>query len=274
MTLALKQLYEYNNNLIFIGGTSLSKCFGIINRFSEDIDLVSTASTRKGKQKQTYEAIQDLKSSWNGIIEENNKQFSDFKEMYLHYPSSLETDLDQRVKVELITFMEPFPIISREITPIIYDYLDKLEIEDYDVFPITVNTQMPYRTMMEKILLEKELYKEFLECKASDESQEKRARDFYDIHKIWEYYNKIIPFTFEELNHMVTSRIKNRRGRTTISMEELNAYNLSDMFIKRNIAKQLNDIDQKKLSIRDLDTEQIVKSLKDLDDMFRKILQE
>jgi len=137
-----------------------------------------------------------------------------------------------------------------------------------------VKTQEPYRTMMEKILLEKELYKEFLEGKASDESQEKRARDFYDIHKIWEYYNKKIPFTFEELNHMATSRIENRRGRTTISMEELNAYNLSDMFAKRNIAKQLNDTDQRKLSIRDLDTKQIVKSLKELDDIFRKMIQE
>lgn len=41
----LRELYEssFANSLVFKGGTSLSKVFGTINRFSEDIDLsVST----------------------------------------------------------------------------------------------------------------------------------------------------------------------------------------------------------------------------------------
>jgi len=39
----LKQLFEHptvSKQLIFKGGTSLSKVFGLIDRFSEDIDLV------------------------------------------------------------------------------------------------------------------------------------------------------------------------------------------------------------------------------------------
>ena len=39
----LKQLFadpELGNHLVFKGGTSLSKVFGLIDRFSEDIDLV------------------------------------------------------------------------------------------------------------------------------------------------------------------------------------------------------------------------------------------
>ncbi|MDX9851996.1 MAG: nucleotidyl transferase AbiEii/AbiGii toxin family protein [Anaerolineaceae bacterium] len=31
---------EFKNNLLFKGGTSLSKCYSLINRFSEDIDLI------------------------------------------------------------------------------------------------------------------------------------------------------------------------------------------------------------------------------------------
>ncbi len=31
---------EYKNAFAFKGGTSLSKCFSLINRFSEDIDLI------------------------------------------------------------------------------------------------------------------------------------------------------------------------------------------------------------------------------------------
>ena len=31
---------EWKNNFVFKGGTSLSKCFNVIKRFSEDIDLI------------------------------------------------------------------------------------------------------------------------------------------------------------------------------------------------------------------------------------------
>jgi len=268
VTLALKKLYSVNENLIFIGGTSLSKCYQIINRFSEDIDLVATANSRKAKQRQTHEAIQGIKEIWSGKIEEENKPLSDFKEMYLHYPFAQETELDQRVKIELITFMEPFPIIEKEIIPIVHKYLDKSEIVEYEVQPIIVKTQEPYRTMMEKILLEKELYKEFLLKLQSDESQAKRARDFYDIHKIWQYYKKKLPIDHIEIFKIIESRISNRRSRTTISAKELNKYSLLEMFDKRDLEKQLTSIDQRKLSIRDLNIDEIKTSLKEIDQYF------
>jgi predicted nucleotidyltransferase component of viral defense system len=41
ITLVLKRLAEskYSNNVVFKGGTSLSKAYDLIHRFSEDIDL-------------------------------------------------------------------------------------------------------------------------------------------------------------------------------------------------------------------------------------------
>ena len=87
VVLVLKKLYKIDDNLVFIGGTSLSKCFNIIKRFSEDIDLVATANTRKSKQRQTYNAVQHIKSSWDGLVDEDNRLTSDFKEVYLHYGS-------------------------------------------------------------------------------------------------------------------------------------------------------------------------------------------
>lgn len=39
VTLLLKEVVKKIPNLVFKGGTSLSKCYKIINRFSEDIDL-------------------------------------------------------------------------------------------------------------------------------------------------------------------------------------------------------------------------------------------
>jgi hypothetical protein len=164
--------------------------------------------------------------------------------------------------------MEPFPIIEKEIVPIIYKYLEEFEKEEYEIHPVVVKTQEPYRTMIEKILLEKELYKEFLLGLNSDESQEKRARDFYDIHKIWQYYNKEFPINISELNRMIDSRISNRRLRTTISLEGLKGYSLLEMFEKRSIGKQLTNVDQRKLSIRDLSIIDIKTSLEEIDNYF------
>ena len=39
VTYLLKELVSQEPNIIFKGGTSLSKCYKLINRFSEDIDL-------------------------------------------------------------------------------------------------------------------------------------------------------------------------------------------------------------------------------------------
>ena len=44
VTLVLAQLKERIPGILFKGGTSLSKCYGIINRFSEDIDLTLDAA--------------------------------------------------------------------------------------------------------------------------------------------------------------------------------------------------------------------------------------
>jgi predicted nucleotidyltransferase component of viral defense system len=41
LSLVLKAIFsnEIGHQVVFKGGTSLSKCYGIIDRFSEDIDL-------------------------------------------------------------------------------------------------------------------------------------------------------------------------------------------------------------------------------------------
>jgi hypothetical protein len=55
-------------------------------------------------------------------------------------------------------------------------------------------------------------------------------------------------------------------------MDTYNNYPLLDMFTKRNIRKQLEDVDKKKLSIRDLNCDDIETSLKEIDKFFMNLL--
>lgn len=272
VVLALKELYRNQKDLIFIGGTSLSKCYQMIERFSEDIDLVATSNSRKAKQRVTHEVIQNLVSTWPWATESSNPIHADFKEVYLYYETSHSSDLDQRVKLELITFTDPFPVIEKDITPIIYQYLENDEKIRFEVDKVKVLTQEPFRTFFEKTTLEKELYRDFLEKRTSEESQEKRARDFYDIHKIWHFYGKKVPITHVDFLEMLSSRIKHRRERTIISVDMFNQYSLLDMFVNRDIRRQLEEVDKKKLSIRDLDCDAIEASLREIDEFFINLL--
>lgn len=207
-----------------MGGTALAKCFDIIKRFSEDIDLSVKHNSKKGAQKQTHKIIEDIKTHWAWNIEDETKIFQDFKVIFLNYGADDNKDdfkVENRIRLELLTFLDPFPIVEKKISPYIMKYLNNDEIKEYEIKEITVKTQEPYRTLFEKILLQKELYQGFLNNKEEKDDQIRRARDFYDIHKIWEYYNKQLPFTKKQMLEMLESRSINRKNRVKIDLNNL-----------------------------------------------------
>ena len=267
VSLALKMLYSKFDNLVFIGGTSLSKCFNIINRFSEDINLAATGPSRKSKQKVTENVVDYFISNWQYEVSyEKRRVASDFKPLHLEYPNDYPGMLSNQVRLELIAFVDPFPNISVEITPLVNEILEEDEIIQYDMLPFSVKTQEPYRTFIEKILLQKEIYKDYLNGILAPESSKKRARDFYDIHKIWEYYNREFPLT--DIDKFIELRKNNRKNKTSINAAEFNEFSLFEQYNQQEIFKQL-DIDKSKLSIRDLNTKDIANSLFQIDAYFK-----
>lgn len=59
VTLLLKLLSEKIPYIVFKGGTSLSKCYKIIKRFSEDIDITIDDNLTQGQKKRVKQAIID-----------------------------------------------------------------------------------------------------------------------------------------------------------------------------------------------------------------------
>jgi predicted nucleotidyltransferase component of viral defense system len=58
VTLFLKHLHESEPNIVFKGGTCLSKCYKLIDRFSEDIDIsMRPDATQKMKKGLKYHII-------------------------------------------------------------------------------------------------------------------------------------------------------------------------------------------------------------------------
>jgi hypothetical protein len=272
VTLALKMVYSSFEDLVFIGGTSLSKCFNIINRFSEDIDLAAVGTSRKGKQRKTEKVLQYFVGNWQyEVLHDNLRLASDFKPLFLEYPNEYPGILSNQVRLELLAFVDPFPTVEKNIQPMVNEILTDTEIIEFDMQPFKIKTQEPYRTLVEKILLQKEIHKDFVNGEFSPETAQERARDFYDIHKIWDYYNGSPPIELNDIKQFIESRSKNRKDKTSISKDEFNQFSLFDQFKNQQISKQLSK-DKSKLSIRDLNDKAIVSSLTQIDDYFKKMI--
>ena len=75
VTLLLQEIVKQQPDIIFKGGTSLSKCYRIIDRFSEDIDLTifldekPTESQRKRLKENIVSSRQESSWLWSGTVQ-------------------------------------------------------------------------------------------------------------------------------------------------------------------------------------------------------------
>jgi len=179
----LKQLFsarEFQGWLVFKGGTSLSKCFNLIKRFSEDIDLavdyekLGFTGTRDPRDKhlshtkrgavlaemltacQAYvggpfiETLRELitnklgPTGWDLRVSSDDANTVEFV-----FPSALDARLDYikpAVVLELGTHAEPVPQETRAIHPFAADYFPQV----FDEELCSVLTVVARRTFWEK----------------------------------------------------------------------------------------------------------------------------
>lgn len=190
--LALKQMAEGDTGdvAVFKGGTSLTKCFGLGNRFSEDIDVaILGAKSLNGNQQKTL-IRKTAKNMSAGLEEietpETSKGSRHYKAFYA-YPLAVSAKRVPTVKVgqllvEVTCFDDPHPVEKREVRPFLTDFLINVGaesmVEKYGMQPFNVNVLDKRSTLTEKIasLLRWSLADDYeLQLRA-------KIRHFYDLH--------------------------------------------------------------------------------------------
>lgn len=212
VTVTLKALFQTDcrDFLIFKGGTSLSKGFNIIERFSEDIDLSishsffgieNTSKSQREKLRKMARAyihntlssqfdarlkemgvsgyrienvsqIQDKNGEWSPIDSDKDPTV-----ILLHYPSIIEDTINYippRVKIEISCLSMDEPTETRHISSFIGN---SFESEDTDAESL-VRTVVPTRTFLEKLFL---LAEEFQKEKPRSV---RMSRHLYDLEKL------------------------------------------------------------------------------------------
>jgi len=195
ITRALKLMGEADTlgKATFKGGTSLTKCYSIGNRFSEDVDVaISEAWTLSGNQLKNL--IKRLsKAMSEGLTEipkPSTSKGSHYHKAYYAYPGILNANTaisinSGEILIEINSFANPYPREKRRISSFIYDFLSENAasdiIEEYGLEQFDVFVLDKRRTFTEKIV---SLFRASLADNPIPEIKAK-IRHFYDLHHLW-----------------------------------------------------------------------------------------
>lgn len=185
VALLLKEITKQVPYAVFKGGTSLSKAYKIINRFSEDIDLnlMSTNGLPTiGERKHFNKTIESICKGFNLNLEKEIFSGQDYNVFIMDMPKLFESKaLKSKIVVETSLSIESYPCEQKEISSLIYDYLKSQNrfdlIEKYGVEPFLMQVQSKERTFIDKIFAICDYY---LNKKIKEHS-----RHLYDLHKLY-----------------------------------------------------------------------------------------
>lgn len=192
VTCVLKKLSEseFKDQVVFKGGTSLSKVYNLIERFSEDVDLaiLKTGKESGGQIKTLIRKIE--KTITTGLNEVDidgvtskkgnyRKTAYEYSKTLDHYPGSGMAD---KLILEINSFANPVPYNSVKIEALISRFFRESKqserIKEFGMESFELNVLVPESTLIEKILSVIRL--SFFDDNI--EQLKKKIRHFYDIY--------------------------------------------------------------------------------------------
>ena len=212
VTLSLKLVFNtpYAKHFAFKGGTSLSKGWQLIDRFSEDIDISLSSEAvgiayaespsktfveqlrRAGCSFTSNELMEALKAEFrNNEVPENlysieaepvraNMPDTDPQTLYVNFVSLFDPNpyLPDRVKIEFSIRSLKEPSIKRSMRSLLVTHFSN---ENYIEGNCEVLTILPQRTLIEKMLL---LHEEYNRDERAKMRTERMSRHYYDLFQL------------------------------------------------------------------------------------------
>jgi predicted nucleotidyltransferase component of viral defense system len=193
VTVALHAIFtsEVGNYAVFKGGTALSKCFSVIDRFSEDIDIVLLKEgTESGNQlKARLKRISETVAAILPEIEVPGitNKFGMIRKTAHTYQHHFEGQFGQVRDIIILetTWLGSFePYTTANVSSFIADMMEitgqSALIAEYNLQPFRVNILSKERTLCEKIMSLVRF--SFTPDPIADLSN--KVRHIYDIHKL------------------------------------------------------------------------------------------
>ena len=176
----LLELSKINLPFVFKGGTSLSKAYNLIDRFSEDIDLSMNRKPTQTERKASKEHIVEIAKSL-GMELTNPDQIKsryDYK-MYVFSYDSLFSEKPMEIIVETSYYQTVYPAEKHEVGSFVGKFCKDNGISlpiPFEAATVIMNVQSLERTFIDKI---------FAICDYRIQNmQDRDSRHLYDICKL------------------------------------------------------------------------------------------
>jgi hypothetical protein len=190
---ALQLIYnsKFKDDVIFKGGTALSKCYHIIERFSEDIDLVllrdgnETGNQLKRKLRNVTKILKEPFREEE--IEGITNKMGMIRKIAYNYPKAFKGEFGQIRDIIILeaSWLGNFePYNTKQVSSYINEMMiangQQELISTYGMSPFNVNVLDVKRTLCEKIMS----ITRFSHTKNPIADLRNKIRHFYDIHKL------------------------------------------------------------------------------------------
>lgn len=170
-------------SIVFKGGTSLSKAFGLIQRFSEDVDvIVVVPGNSKGQNDRLlkqFVAAAEESTGLESTVDPRTATKGMKRTATLTYPTgSTSGALRSGVLLELGTRGGAMPTSQRQVASLIVEHWpgEGMEADFAEAEPVALRVLAPVRTLIEKLMI---LHHAALTGDAVE--QQRLARHYYDV---------------------------------------------------------------------------------------------
>ena len=217
---------------VFKGGTSLSKAYSLIDRFSEDIDLSMNRKPTEGEKKQTKSIIMDLAENLGlSLMNDEDILSRHSYNKYVFKYESLFSDEPLELIVETSFYQDVYPVEVHDVYSFVGKFCEKNVIIlpiPFDEAKISMQVQSLARTFIDKV---------FAICDYRIQNMMDRdSRHIYDIAKLLPKV-EITP----ELDSLI-DRVRDDRMKSKNNPSAQLKYNINEM-LKEIIASRFYESD-------------------------------
>ena len=242
VTMILKLLAQVEPRCVFKGGTSLSKCHHVIERFSEDIDITFSDTLTQGqRRKLKNDTIDNISKvldlpivNWDET--RSRRDYNCYMFDYEPIEGEVEKSLLAGVKMEVALGSIALPTVKMPVDSYVYQYLSKENMEiiqEFGLEPFEMTIQSLERTFADKV---------FAICDYYMEGKVKRhSRHIYDLYMLLPKIS--LDAEYKEL----VSEIRKHRAKMSICPSAQPEVNVSEV-LKEIIDKEIYKADYKEIT--------------------------